>query len=130
MVTATVFVLTRVWGTMAWTTGGGAVGVGVSIGASMAVNVIAPKSDDDFAGVRSFVKDSEIDANGALNMKAEAAETIRAAVLALGGRKPEAVEALREALDQGYSVALARRDEDLAVLEDLPAFKELMSRSQ
>jgi tetratricopeptide (TPR) repeat protein len=55
---------------------------------------------------------------------------IRASVLALGGRKPEAVEALREALDQGYSVALARRDEDLAGLRDLPAFKELLSRSQ
>ncbi len=55
---------------------------------------------------------------------------IRASVLALGGQRSEAVEALREALDQGYSVALARRDEDLAVLEDLAAFKELLSRSQ
>jgi tetratricopeptide (TPR) repeat protein len=56
--------------------------------------------------------------------------SFKASVLALAGRKPEAVDTLREALDNGYSVALARRDEDLAGLRDVPRFKELMSRSQ
>jgi tetratricopeptide (TPR) repeat protein len=56
--------------------------------------------------------------------------SIKASVLALGGRKREALEALREALDNGHSVARARRDEDLAGLRELPAFEELMSRSQ
>jgi Flp pilus assembly protein TadD len=55
---------------------------------------------------------------------------MKASVLALAGRKPEAVETLRQALGGGFSLALARRDENLAALRDLPAFEELMSRSQ
>jgi tetratricopeptide (TPR) repeat protein len=71
-------------------------------------------------------------ADEAVGLQPSDSETLylKASVLALGGQRPEAVEALREALDQGYSVAVARLDEDFAGLKDLPAFKELMSRSQ
>ena len=50
----------------------------------------------------------------------------RAAVLALAGRKPDALRALSRALDRGYSAALARDDEDLASLRGSSEFESLL----
>jgi tetratricopeptide (TPR) repeat protein len=52
----------------------------------------------------------------------------RAVVHALGGEQPAAVTALKEALAQGYSVELARRDEDLATLRGFAEFTALVKR--
>ena len=47
----------------------------------------------------------------------------QAEIAALGGRRQEAVEALREALKHGYSAEEARRDPDLASLRSDPGFQ-------
>ncbi len=54
----------------------------------------------------------------------------KAVVHALAGEQKEAVAALEEALGRGYSVALAREDDDLATLGSLPSFQRLMKGSR
>jgi len=52
-----------------------------------------------------------------------------AVVHALAGEHSQALAILREAVKQGYSVALARTDDDLASVRDLPDFKVLLEGS-
>jgi hypothetical protein len=59
---------------------GGGVGVGVSIGASFAGNFVG--SELNYAGAKSYVRNSTITADGAFVQTATAAETIRSAVIA------------------------------------------------
>jgi serine/threonine protein kinase/tetratricopeptide (TPR) repeat protein len=54
----------------------------------------------------------------------------KAVVHALAGEQKEALVALEEALGRGYSVALAREDDDLATLGSVPAFQRLMKASR
>jgi hypothetical protein len=54
----------------------------------------------------------------------------KAVVHALAGEQKEALGALEEALGRGYSVALAREDDDLATLQSLPLFQKLMKGSR
>jgi hypothetical protein len=43
------------------------------------------------------------------------------------GERAEAVVSLKAALSRGYSVAMARRDNDLVPLRDLPEYRALVA---
>jgi tetratricopeptide (TPR) repeat protein len=51
---------------------------------------------------------------------------LRAVALAFIGERDAAVTQLAEAIDRGYSVQLARQDDELASLRELPAFQRLL----
>jgi serine/threonine protein kinase/tetratricopeptide (TPR) repeat protein len=50
----------------------------------------------------------------------------QAEVLAIAGRPPEALKALREALQKGYSLEQAKIDPELTTLQNLPEFQKLV----
>jgi tetratricopeptide (TPR) repeat protein len=54
----------------------------------------------------------------------------KAVVHALASEQKEALVALEEALGRGYSVSLAREDDDLDTLQSLPLFQKLMKGSR
>jgi eukaryotic-like serine/threonine-protein kinase len=75
---------------------------------------------------------AERDASRAVAVNPQDPEAIyrKAQVLAINGKTSQALSALGEALTKGYSVAQAEKDEDLAVLRDLPAFRALVRQHQ
>ena len=54
----------------------------------------------------------------------------RAVVLALAGQRDEGIEALQEAFAHGYSVALAKDDEDLVTLRDSSRYQRLINSAR
>jgi len=51
----------------------------------------------------------------------------QAVVFAIGGRTAEALKALREALQKGYSLEEIKSDPELGTLQALPEFKKLVA---
>jgi hypothetical protein len=49
-------------------------------------------------------------------------------VYALGGKQPEALAALKEAFEKGYSPEEAQNDPELVKLKGLPAFQQLVGQ--
>jgi tetratricopeptide (TPR) repeat protein len=75
---------------------------------------------------------AERDAARAVALNPQDPEAIyrQATVLAINGKTGAALAALREALQRGYSLVQAEKDEDLAALRTTPAFQELLRRQQ
>jgi tetratricopeptide (TPR) repeat protein len=75
---------------------------------------------------------AERDAARAVALNPQDPEAIyrQATVLAINGKTGAALAALREALQRGYSLVQAGKDEDLAALRTMPAFQELLRKQQ
>lgn len=75
-------------------------------------------------------QDAERDIARAVKLSPNDAEVLyRAAVVhALNGNIDAALAVLGQALEKGYSAALAARDHDLASIRDAPRFRELIAR--
>jgi serine/threonine-protein kinase len=75
---------------------------------------------------RFDVAQQEVEHAAQLNPSDAEVQYQQAVVLALAGRKDEALGALRRAFERGYSIALARGDEDLAALRGTREFDALV----
>src|SRR5262249_39024347 len=72
--------------------------------------------------------EAERQLNGALALNPASPQLMyyRAVVLALSGKRAQAMAALSDAIGRGYSVSSAREDDDLASLRELPEFQALL----